>query len=225
MTRKFAWLCVALLLNGAFNYSSLRAAPAWVSDVFEITLRTGPSSDNVILMVVPSGTELTVLEEDGVYTRVQTLGGTEGWVLTRYLMDEPSAREKLGGMVQKLTNSQAYGESMAAELDEIRAEYDDMTRALNNLQQDKITLESELKRITDKAENVIAIDSQNVDLQQKLTTAEIQINLLEDEKDRLLNQSDRKWFFIGALVLLGGIFLGFVLPYMKFQRRTRYDQF
>ena len=225
MTRKFAWLCVALLLNGAFNYSSLRAAPAWVSDVFEITLRTGPSSDNVILMVVPSGTELTVLEEDGVYTRVQTLGGTEGWVLTRYLMDEPSAREKLGGMVQKLTNSQAYGESMAAELDEIRAEYDDMTRALNNLQQDKITLESELKRITDKAENVIAIDSQNVDLQQKLTTAEIQINLLEDEKDRLLNQSDRKWFFIGALVLLGGIFLGLVLPYMKFQRRTRYDQF
>ena len=225
MNGKFAWLCVALLLNGAFNYSSLRAAPAWVSDVFEITLRTGPSSDNVILMVVPSGTELTILEEEGGYTRVQTLGGTEGWVLTRYLMDEPSAREKLGGMVEKLANSQAYGESMAAELDEIRAEYDDMTRALNDLQKDKMSLESELREITDKAANVIAIDSQNVDLQQKLTAAEININFLEDEKDRLLNQSDRKWFFIGALVLLGGIFLGLVLPYMKFQRRTRYDHF
>lgn len=225
MNGKFAWLCVALLLSGTFNYSSLRAAPAWVSDVFEITLRTGPSSENVILMVVPSGTELTILEEEGGYTRVQTLGGTEGWVLTRYLMDEPSAREKLGGMVEKLANSQAYGESMATELDEIRAEYDDMTRALNDLRKDKMGLESELREITDKAANVIAIDSQNVDLQQKLTTAEININFLEDEKDRLLNHSDRKWFFIGALVLLGGIFLGLVLPYMKFQRRTRYDHF
>lgn len=225
MTRKFAWLCVALLLTGALNYSSLRAAPAWVSDIFEITLRTGPSSDNVILMVVPSGTELTLLEEDGGYTRVQTLGGTEGWVLTRYLMDEPSAREKLGGMVEKLANSQAYGDSMDVELDEIRAEYDDMTRSLNDLQQEKISLESELRQITDKAANVVAIDSQNVDLQQKLTTAEIQINLLEDEKDKLLNQSDRKWFFIGAVVLLAGILLGLVLPYMKFQRRTRYDHF
>ena len=73
------------------------AQTVWVSDEFEITLRTGPSTSNAIERMLSSGTQLEVLERDDEsgYSRVRTRAGTEGWVLTRYLMSEPSAREQL----------------------------------------------------------------------------------------------------------------------------------
>ena len=85
------------------------AAPAtaesvWVTDQFEITLRSGPSTSNAIQLMLSSGTELEVLERDAEtgYTRVRTQGGTEGWVLTRYLMNEASAREQLATLTSRL---------------------------------------------------------------------------------------------------------------------------
>jgi SH3 domain protein len=72
------------------------AESAWVSDRFEITLRSGPSTSNAIQLMIGSGAELEVLESDAEsgYSRVRTGGGTEGWVLTRYLMSEPAARDQ-----------------------------------------------------------------------------------------------------------------------------------
>ena len=82
-----------------------------------------------------------------------------------------------------------------------------------------------MAEITRKAANTLAIDRQNQDLQQKLTDAEIKVNVLEQEKEQLLSQSNRNWFITGSLVLFGGVLLGLILPRMKFQRRSRYDRF
>ena len=200
---------------------------AWVSDEFEVTLRTGPSTNNAIQLMVSSGTRLEILEEDpeSGYTRVRTGGGTEGWVLTRYLMDEPSAREQLETLTQQLTSANAEGASMTSQLGAIREEYDSATRTIEQLQSANANLQAQIEDISSKAANTLAIDRQNQDLQQKLTDAEIQVSVLEQEKDRLVSQSNRNWFITGSLVLLGGVLLGLILPRMKFQRRSRYDRF
>ena len=69
----------------------------WISDQFEVTLRTGKSTQQSIIRLLPSGTKVTVLEEDeeSGYTRVRTSDGTEGWLLTRYLMSSQTARLQL----------------------------------------------------------------------------------------------------------------------------------
>ena len=208
-------------------FSTANAQSAWVSDEFEVTLRTGPSTSNAIELMVSSGTGLEVLEEDpeSGYTRVRTGGGTEGWVLTRYLMDEPSAREQLDTLTRQLTSAAEEGASMGSQLNAIRGEYESANRTIEQLEQNNERLQSQLDDVTQKAANTLAIDQQNQDLQQKLTDAEIQVNVLEQEKDRLLRQSNRNWFITGALVLIGGVLLGLILPRMKFQRRSRYDRF
>ena len=86
-------------------------------------------------------------------------------------------------------------------------------------------MQSQVEDITRKSANTLAIDRQNQELQQKLTDAEIRVNVLEQEKEQLLGQSNRNWFITGSLVLLGGVLLGLILPRMKFQRRSRYDRF
>ena len=216
-----------LVVASCAAFSTANAQSAWVSDEFEVTLRTGPSTSNAIELMISSGTGLEILEEDpeSGYTRVRTGGGTEGWVLTRYLMDEPSAREQLDTLTRQLTSAAEEGASMGSQLNAIRGEYESANRTIEQLEQNNARLQSQLDEVTQKAANTLAIDQQNQDLQQKLTDAEIQVNVLEQEKDRLLRQSNRNWFITGALVLFGGVLLGLVLPRMKFQRRSRYDRF
>ena len=217
-----------LLVIGLFFSAAASAQSAWVSDEFEVTLRTGPSTSNAIELMVSSGRELQILEEnpEAGYTRVRTSGGTEGWVLTRYLMDEPSAREQLETLTQQLTSANADGASMGSQLSAIRDEYDSANATIRQLESDNAELQSQIEEISSKAANTLAIDRQNQELQQKLTDAEIQVNVLEQEKDRLAGQSSRNWFMTGAAVLIVGVLLGLILPRMKFQRRSRgYDRF
>jgi len=199
--------------------------PAWVSDQFEIMLRTGPSTSNAIQLMVGSGTRLDVLERDAEsgYSQVRTPGGTEGWVLTRYLMGEPAAREQLEQLTSELTSANAQGSSMGSQLNAIKREYDSATRRITALESEKGQLETELGEIKRTAANVLAIDNQNKNLRQQLTDAEINVSILEQENEGLASKTTRNWFITGALVLLGGVLLGLILPRMRFQRRSRYD--
>jgi SH3 domain protein len=118
---------ISLLCLGLAPWAA--AEPVWVSDQFEVMLRSGPSTNNAIERMLPSGTALEVLErdEEAGYARVRTTAGTEGWVLSRYLMNEPSAREQLATLMGRLTNANAAGSSLTAQLDAIKAEYDGAT--------------------------------------------------------------------------------------------------
>ena len=132
-------LASAIVVLGLLASGISWGQAAWVSDEFEVTLRTGPSTNNAIQLMVSSGTRLEILEEDAEsgYTRVRTGGGTEGWVLTRYLMGEPSAREQLETLTQQLTSANADGASMTSQLGAIREEYDSATRTIEQLESDK----------------------------------------------------------------------------------------
>ena len=131
-------LIAALLLS-----TSALAETAWVTDQFEITLRSGPSTSNAIQLMVSSGTPLEVLERDAEsgYTRVRTQGGTEGWVLTRYLMNEASAREQLETLTGQLTNANSLGSSLDSQLRAIRGEYDAANRRIQELERQKAKIE------------------------------------------------------------------------------------
>ncbi len=213
-----------LLLVGA---APVWAQSAWVTDQFEITLRTGPSTSNAIRLSLSSGSRLEILEEDADsgYTRVRTSGGTEGWVLTRYLMNEPSAREQLTDLTSQLSSASDEGATLTTQLNSIRGEYRQAEQQIGRLEREKEGLQAELDEIRRTAANVLAIDSQNDELQEKLTNAEIEIDRLDEEVRVLTGQSTRSWFITGALVLVGGIVLGLILPRLRWQRRSRYDTF
>lgn len=203
------------------------AAPAWVSDQFEITLRSGPSTSNAIQLMISSGARLEVLERDTEtgYSRVQTAGGTEGWVLSRYLMSEPSAREQLQTLTSQLTNANSRGSTLDSQLTAIRAEYDSANNSIQQLEREKATVEEELAEIKRTAANVLAINEQNQSLMDQLAAAQIRADTLEQENRELTGQTTRYWFMTGALVLLVGVVLGIWLPRVRWQRRSRYDRF
>lgn len=203
------------------------AAPAWVTDQFEITLRSGPSTSNAIQLMVDSGLRLEVLERDAAsgYSRVRTPGGTEGWVLSRYLMNEPSAREQLEKLSSQLTSATSRGSSLDSQMQAIKAQYEAANKQISKLQSEKAAVEKDLAEIRQTAANVLAINNQNKSLMDQLATAQIRGDTLEQENRRLNSQTTRYWFMAGALVLLIGVLLGIWLPRVRWQRRSRYDRF
>ena len=200
---------------------------AWVSDEFEITLRSGPSTSNAIQLMVASGTALEVLERDTDtgYTRVRTGGGTEGWVLSRYLMAEPSAREQLQTLSGQLSSANTKGSSLTSQLGAIRGEYGTATQRIETLEREKSQLEQELAEIKRTAANVLRINDENTDLHKQAMDVGIRMDILEQENRKLSSQATRYWFMTGGLVLLVGIILGLWLPRIRWQGRSGYDRF
>ena len=221
MKTRIVLLAALLLPVAAF------AESAWVTDQFEITLRSGPSTSNAIQLMLGSGSRLEVLERDpdSGYSRVRTQGGTEGWVLTRYLMNEASAREQLERLTGQLTNANSRGSSLDSQLKAIRSEYDEANRNIQALERDKAALERELAEIKRTAADVLSVNEQNKSLMDELTAAQIRSDTLEQENRALASQTKRYWFIAGALVLLVGVLLGIWLPRIRWQRRSRYDRF
>lgn len=216
-------LLVALLLV----MPKALAQTAWVSDEFEIMLRTGPSTSNAITLMVSSGTELEILERDAEagFTRVRTPGGTEGWVLTRYLMSEPSAREQLAALSSQLTDATSRGTSLNSQLAAIENQYRQAEASISALESEKRDLEQQLAEIRRTAANALAINEQNESLRQQLLDAGIRVDMLEQQNRELMSQSNRYWFMAGGLVLVVGLILGLWLPRIRWQRRSRYDRF
>lgn len=203
------------------------ADSAWVSDEFEVMLRTGPSTSNAIERMLPSGTALEILERDADsgYSRVRTEAGTEGWVLSRYLMEEPSAREQLAALTRRLTDANSAGSSLSGQLDAVQEQYDEATAKIASLERDKARLENELAEIRRTAADVLAINDQNEALRERLNTAETSVGAFEQQIRDLTGQTTRYWFMTGALVLIVGIIMGLWLPRIRWQRRSRYDRF
>lgn len=223
MKRLLEFAALASMLMAA----TASAAPAWVSDQFEITLRSGPSTSNAIQLMVDSGTRLEVIERDAEsgYAHVRTQAGTEGWVLTRYLMREPSAREQLQKLTGQLTNANTRGSSLDSQLDAIKGEYDSANKQIAALERGKAAAEKELADIKRTAADVLSINEQNRSLLDQLAAAQIRAETLEQENRMLSGQTTRYWFMAGGLVLLIGIGLGIWLPRIRWQRRSRYDRF
>ena len=111
------------------------AETRYVTDIFQVTLRSGKSTQNEILRMLPSGTALKVLEVDqsSGYTRVSTPGGKEGWVLTRYLMDLPSARARLNRSNTKLAKLEQELNQLKSELKTVSTGKGKIDRERKNL--------------------------------------------------------------------------------------------
>jgi uncharacterized protein YgiM (DUF1202 family) len=86
-TMKLKLLSLSLLLLGAIMTSGnvLAATQKYITDEFEVTMRSGTSTANEILRMLKSGEAVTVLEEDldSKYSLVEIEDGRKGYVRYR----------------------------------------------------------------------------------------------------------------------------------------------
>ncbi len=199
----------------------VQAESRYVTDQFKITLRSGESSGHKILKMLPSGTEVELLSsnrETG-YSKVRTKDGKTGYVLTRQLMAIPSARERLAKAEQRLKELQAEPDALSARLSKLQGEHQKLQREYATLKADKQKVDKELESIRRTASNAIRISNERNELRKMVAKLTREVEDLKQENRELSNDSNQKWFLIGAAVIILGIVLGLILPHLRFQKR------
>mgnify|MGYP003665293997 FL=1 len=181
------------------------AATKYVTDEFEIMLRTGQSTQHEIRRQVKSGTPLVVLQESDGYTNVRMPNGVEGWVLSRYLMDQPSGRDRLAAL-------QKRHEKLKTKFDEAVAE-------------EKAAMEKEIARLKEIAKRPLELQRENDQLKARLVQEQDRYDKLATESEILKSPlKDRQWFVSGALVVIGSMIFGIILTRIPWQRKKKWNQ-
>jgi len=206
-----------LLLTPLASYAKTQ----YVSDHLVITVRTGQGAQFQIIKTLESGEHVEVLEvTDTGYTRIETSDGTEGWVRSQYLAEEPVASEKLARAEAKLLKTKAALKSIKERFAILSKEHKELSANQTSLSTNKKQLDTELARLNEVAKKPILLDKQNRELQEKNVTLEKDLQRLNQENHSLKDRSQREWFIAGALVLFGGMILGFIIPKLRSRKRS-----
>jgi SH3 domain protein len=219
------------LLLGLISVCFMAAQPSWaatvyVSDSFEITLRTGPSIENRIIAMPSSGQTLETLDIQGDWTQVrmhQPDGSTvEGWVLNRYLMTRLSwearakaLKEKNASLREKLASTEKRLKEVTGREQDLAGKLKEKIEALENVQTNYDSLRN-------RSADYLKLESAYKENRSKLETAEERVARLTKEIEQLHASKKNRWFLTGALVLLFGLLIGLLIGRQQRKRRSSY---
>nr|WP_245245506.1 TIGR04211 family SH3 domain-containing protein [Methylocaldum sp. RMAD-M] len=203
------------------------AEKAYVTDRLEVQLRRGQSLQHKIVRMVPSGTAVNVLEKNPQtgYSFVRLDSGEEGWILSRYLSDQPIAINQLDEMTKKLETALEENKRLKSELSTVTSGKQSTDKTAQQLQAETTRLNTELMAIRQASANVLQIQAERDMLRESVIKLERELDTIRREKQALDEDHRQDWFMIGAGVLFGGIVLGVVLPRMSWRKKSAWGSF
>ncbi|MDH5547383.1 MAG: TIGR04211 family SH3 domain-containing protein [Gammaproteobacteria bacterium] len=214
-----------IVIFGFILCSPLMAATSYVSDDFEITLRSEKGSGKKILKMLATGTPLEVLERDDEegYALVRTSSGTEGWVLTRYLSAQPVAKTRLEAATDRMQKMRTEIKELKDQVDELKSSNANLEKSSTKLSKNEEKLQKEIETIKKVSSDQLALYEENQQLKSELLTLRRDIQNVQQEKIRLEDDSAKDWFLIGAGVCIAGIIGGLVMPNVTSRRRSSWS--
>ena len=220
--RKIAFICLLSVVTGHIHAQTVR----YVTDSLRLETRQGPGTDYRITRMLSSGTRVTVLEQDPEkgYSRIALDDGSEVWILSRFLMDEPAARAQLAEAVENSTREREIARDLASQLETLGQTAGEIEHSRSELARDKELLQTDLARIKQAAADPLAIKERNQRLDKQLETLTMDLDAAKQQNRALKERSEQNWFIAGAGVLLGGMILGLVIPKMRWKRRRSWGE-
>ncbi len=197
------------------------AKTAYVTDELKITLRTGESATHRILRMLPTGERLTVLStnDESGYSKVRTAGGVEGYVLSRQLVDEPVARDRLAAAEAEVNALKAAPGELSSRLANLTEQHNALLKEHEALKEAKTQVDQEFAALQRTSSNAVRIANERNELRKQLATLTREVEDVKQQNRELENKTAQNWFLIGAGVVVGGILLGLILPHLRVRRR------
>lgn len=203
------------LFSSLATVTANAAKRQYVSDELVINMRSGKGNSFKIIKIIKSGTPLTILETNSGYTRARTPQGVEGWVLNRFLIDTPVAKDQLAKAQQDVAEMKTKFDAMSNEIIMVKNERDTLSSSEKSLLENKEKLNIELTRLKKIAARPMQLEAENDQLRNELVKIEAEMRLLKQEYQTLDDNSDKEWFMTGAGVLFGGMILGLIFPKLR----------
>ena len=219
-----------ILLALAFFFAtgpSYAAETRYVTDEFEVTMRSGTSTSNSIVRMLRSGEAVTVLEEDPAanYSLVETASGKQGYVLTRFLMPIPAAR-------QRLEELEARFEQQKTRLNQQSSEIAELKQSLGQEKADNSALtttlrasERELSEVRTAAQETLSIQDQNKRLQTVVDQLRQEKTELTETVAELTDSTRLDWFLRGGAVSLIAFIIGILVTRIRWKKQDSWGSY
>ena len=220
---RIALLALVFLCASSPSY----AQTAYVTDEFEVTMRSGTSTSNSIVRMLGSGQAVTVLEEDEAtqYSLVETGDGKQGYVLTRFLMDQPAARQSLAELEESYAQQQQRLEERNTEVAELTQLLNQQKSDNENLQSSLRTSEQELRQVRSAAEDTLNILEQNKQLQTAVDQLQREKAKLNETNAELSDSTRMDWFVRGGAVSLVAFLIGIIVTRIRWKKQDSWGSY
>jgi len=193
----------------------------YVTDALQLKLNSAKNGEGEELDSLQSGDALTLLNDQGTYSRVLTENGIEGWVTSFYLTEKIPAQRRLKDAKNQLAERNASIRQLEEQLQNMtQGEPSDNPGLLTELESKVVLLNQENVMMTNDKEQ----------LRKKLVQAELALKHSDpetnEEATELTKLFDKLPFTVPLYGWLGialtlGLILGFVLGYNYYSNKLK----
>jgi SH3 domain protein len=198
------------------------AETVYVSEDFEITMRTGPGSDRKIISLVQSGKALDILEKGEEWSMVRTLGGKEGWVLNRYLTPSQPCAMVLDRVRQDYDVLNAKYEDLKETFDELEAQKKATDSDLSKNVKDRDQLSAAYETLKKESSEFLKLKKRHQQVTADLEAEKTLSAKLDEENMQMKRSRIIQWVLTGGGIMLVGFFIGLFSSSRRKSRSSLY---
>ena len=197
----------------------------YVKDIFTITFRTGPSTNNRVVQMLRSGTPVQLLETQEEWSHVQIIEEGEaktGWVLSRYLMTRLPFEQQARALQQEINPLREKLPLVEKKLNDKTIQVNELTKKLNETSKAFKNAKKQYELLKKEAANYLAVKKAHDAAQSELLSIRKDLESMTTNYTQLKSSKDISWLMTGAAVLLCGLLLGLILGRREKKRRSSY---
>jgi len=207
--------CSIIVLEIAYAY----AQTVYVTDEFEVTLRTGPSIENKIIAMLTTGTKLQVIEEKGDWILAKGPNDREGWILKRYASTEIPKKMMLEQLQNKYLEAATQLETEKEKALTVERENKELRSSLHTSQKHFEKVNKDYTGLVAESKDFLHLKNEHASNVDNLKKATSELTKLKKENEDLQLSTNLIWFLSGAGVVAVSWLVGFMMG--KVTRRSR----
>jgi len=214
---------VAITVSG----NTLAATQKYITDEFEVTMRSGTSTANDILRLLKSGEAVSVLEEDPdtQYSFVELDDGKKGYILNRYLVSNRSSKYRLEQLEIKAAEQQEANTILQFEIKNLQTDLEKEQSDGSSAKAALLATENELTRVKNASQNTLSIVDENDELKSIVDNLVKNNAILNKKNATLKDSSNMDWFIRGAGVSLAAFVLGILITRIRWRKQESWGSY
>lgn len=198
-------------------------AETWhIKPTAEVPIRSGQGTEYKILAVAPDGLMVELLEDEDPWVMIRTPGGTEGWMLKRYLSKEPPLSEQVEKLRLQKTALEKKESETSLKYDELLSVYTQMEQEYNACMAERDDIQNKYNTLQEDTANVIQIKENLIKTTEEMKQVKEKLTAAEQENQNLKNNAMVRWFLAGGAVLVIGWIIGLVTGKSRKKRSSLY---
>ena len=209
---KYAFLFLGCLF---LTVTTASGETRYVTDVFEVMVRTGPSLTNKIVAMPKSGTPIEIIETPDVqrvddWVKVRFGEDKEGWMLSQFLIPGPPKKDIIARLERDNRTLKQRAKALAEENAQLKKERKELGSALTKQTAKGTSLNDAYETLKRESKDFLALQSSYEKASQELKTKTKQVGELQRDVEGLRNSQTLRWFVAGASIILVGFIIGYV---------------